>query len=288
MAATKGFIAGAFHAQIARRSTAGYPMGSLATPDAPANGSVYHAYKIKGFAGVDAPQITREIAIRRGGQKTLGQKSLGVSSYGTFNLTLSDFDEAFHNMVSGATIDSTLATAVNITSLNAGKATLPQFVLIINAGFQDDSGADVFLNIIYHNVTIAPTIPSVTQAGGENPNALVYTVTPSLSTRAGWGSLFSATSLALEDNSDMVSFVRSTYPMALTTYIDDNAATSFVVGYRPTSSDNAGVDNIFLTAGVDSSANVSGFSTTTGATTHTAAAAASIWTVLYQTQFISI
>jgi len=284
----KGFIAGGFHAQIAMRNSAGYPMGDDPTPNTVANGDIKHAYKIKGFVSVDAPAITRETAVRRAGQKVLGTKQLGTSNIAPFNLTLSDFDQTFHNLVSGATADTTLATNMLVTSFNSQKATLPQCILIINAGFQDDNGLDCFENIFYHNVTISPTVPTVSQSGGENPNALVYTVTPTTSLRAGWGSLFTATTLALEENADIVSFIRSADPLALTTYIDDGVDTSIPVGYRPTSSDHAGADNIFLKNGVTSHAQVSGFSTTTGATTHTAGTAGDIWTICYQTQFISI
>lgn len=283
-----GFIAGAYHAQIAMRNTAGYGIGSNPTPNTVVNGTVYHAYYVKGFAGVDAPAITRETATRRAGQTVKGTKQLGVSAIAPFNLTLSDFDQTFHNLVSGVTADTTLATNMSISSLNVNKATLPQLILIINAGFQDDDGLDCFENIFYHNVTISPAVPTVTQAGGENPNPLVYTVTPTTSTRAGWGSLFSATTLALQNNSDIVSFIRSLYPLALSTYIDDGADTSIAVGYRPVSSDHAGADNIFLTNGVTSHTDVSGFSTTTGATTHTAANAGDVWSICYQTEYTPI
>lgn len=286
--AVKGFIAGAFHAQIAMRNSSGYPMGSDPTPNTVANADVKHAYKIKGFYSVDAPAITRETAVRRAGQKVLGTKQLGVSNIAPFNLTLSDFDQTFHNLVSGATTDTTLATNMLVTSFNSQKATLPQCILIINAGFQDDNGLDCFENIFYHNVTISPAVPTVNQSGGENPNAFVYTVTPTTSLRAGWGSLFTATTLALEENADIVSFIRSASPLSLTTYIDDGAATTVSVGYRPVSSEHAGADNIFLKNGVQNHTGVSAFSTTTGATTHTAGSAADIWCITYQTDFISI
>lgn len=286
--ADKGMVAGAFYAQIALRNSSGYPMGQDTTPNTVSNGDVKHAYKIKGFVSVDAPQIQTEIAIRKGGQKVLGQRALGVSSFGSFTLTLSDYDETFHNIISGATIDTTLASNWATTSFNALKATRPQLILLVTAGIQNDSGVDQFLHMWWHNVTIQPVVPGVTQSGGDNPNALAYTVTPSTSLRAGWGSLFSATTLALEDNSDIVSFQRTDTPISFSTYIDDGAATSTAVFYRPLTSENAGADNVFLKNGVPNHTGVSDFNTTTGATTHTAGTGGDIWTIIYGTNFVPV
>lgn len=161
-------------------------------------------------------------------------------------------------------------------------------MLLLTMGFQSVAGVDQYLTWIYNNVQITNAIPGVSQGDGVNPNPLAFTVIPRSSTRTALGYLYSATGLTVYNNSDIAVGLRYTSPFSITTYIDDNAATSFATGYRPVSSDHAGAVNFFTTNGVTSHANVSGFSTTTGATTHTASTAADIWVATYATDFVTI
>lgn len=288
MPATSGMIAGAYHAQVAFRNSSGYPMGTDTTPDAVSNGAVTHFYKLRDLVSCTAPAVTREVAIERGGQTVKGQRQLGVSDFGSFEMVLSAFDEQFHAYCSGAALDTTLASSRVIGAFNSGNAALPQLMLLLTIGFQTLAGVDEFITYCYPSVTIAPVIPSGSQEGGVNPNPNTYVVVPTRSTRTCFGSLLSATTLAVSDNSDIFQWYRGAYPISISTYIDDGSATSFVVGYRPVNSEHAGAVNIFTKNGVTNHANVSGFSTTTGATTHTAGTAADVWVATYETNFVAI
>ncbi len=286
--ASAGMIAGAYRAQICFRDSNGYPKGQDSTPDAVTNGATMSPYLIPGFVEVGAPTPTRQIAQRRAGQTVTGQKALGVSDLGNFPLTLSDYDETFNAMIGESSVDVSLATEVAMSAPNALNPDPPGMILLLSMGFQTVAGVDQYLTYIYNNVQITNTIPGVTQADGVNPNPLQYTVIVRSSPRTALGYLYSATGLAVYNNTDIAVCLRYTSPFSITTYIDDASATSFVTGYRPVSADHAGAVNYFTKNGATSHANVSGFSTTTGATTHTAGSAADIWVATYATDFVAI
>jgi hypothetical protein len=286
--ATAGHIAGFYHAQIAFRSSTGYPMGVDSTPDVIVAAETKHAYKLTGPVEVTAPQVTREIATFRGGQVILGQRAMGVSDFGTFDMTLSAFDEVFNAYVGGSTVDVSTTTDLAQYAPNSLNPALPQFFLLLTMGFQDTSGTNKYVTYVYPNVQISPAVTGATQDGGENPGAVTYTVTPSASTRAASGHLFSAMGMTVTDNKEIVYAIRYNYPVSITTYIQETAATSFTLGYRPISDEHAGAINSFTTNGATTHSNVSAVNVATGAVTITAATASDIWVALYPTSFTAI
>lgn len=284
-----GHLAGFYSAQLAFRSSAGYPMGVDSTPDSVSNGDIKSALKLTGTVSATAPSPTRELATFRGGQSILGQRALGTSDFGSFELTLSAYDESLVSYITKTAVESTkFGTSNTGTAHNVLNANIPQFHLILSTGFTDTTGTNKFINWFYPNVQIYPPGMAITQDGGVNPNPQAFTVVPSTSTRTTHGYLFSATSFGLQGNADVAYYVVSTYQLAVTTYIDDGSATSFAVGYRPATSDNDNSINVFTKNGTDNAANVAAFSTTTGATTHTAGSAADIWVATYGTEFVSV
>lgn len=283
--ATQGHISGFYHAQIAFRNSNGYPMGNDPTPNTVSNGDTKHAYKLTGPVEATAPAPTREIATFRGGQKILGQRATGVSDFGTFEVTLSAYDETFNAYISGSTVDVTTASELAFSAPNSLNPDPPQLFLLLTAGIQRTDGTNEYITWIYPNVQIYPAQAGMTQAGGENPNALTYTVVPTTSTRSASGELFSGMSLSLEDDKETVYAVRYSSPISLTTYIQDTDATSFTLGYAPVSDAADGSVNVFTTNGSDAASDVSGVNTSTGAVTISAATAGDIWVALYPTNF---
>ena len=55
----------------------------------------------------------------------------------------------------------------------------------------------------------------------------------------------------------------------------------------PSTSDVAGTRNVYTKNGVDNKSNISAFSVTTAATTHTAGTAGDVWVISYTTAFVS-
>ena len=288
MAAITGFLAGNFHALVARRDSNGYPMGTLSTPDSPSTDTTYNPLKIH-VASATVPEFERITAKFQHGQKIAGQRDLGVGDFGTFTIELASYSETFNSMIGGSAVDESTASGRNFTAPNSGNASLNQLFLTLCIGLQDDSGTNMFANIHWNNVQIAQVIPNADQSGGVNPASLTYTVTPSQSTRTVMGLLYSATSLAVQDDKDVCVIDINTYPVAFATYISSGVETAFAaVTWKPTGSDIDGSINTWTDEGVEDSANVSAFSTTTGVATATAADSGDRRVVTYPTQFVSV
>jgi hypothetical protein len=286
MAPTDGHFSGAYEALWIRRDSNGYPKGISTTPDAVSNGSTHHAYRLPGLVQATAPGVTRGRVSWRGGMKHRGSRGTGLEDFGDFQITVAGFDETFHSLVTGSVADATNGGSNNvIIAPNSNLADKPQGFLILTRGFQTRSGANKYMHWMYNNVTLDPIDPEFNQNSGENPQPVVYQVVPSQSQRTVFGLPLSALSVAVEDASDYYIMYRTDERISVTTYIDDNSATSFSTQYLPVSDDHAGVTNVWTTAGSVSHANVSGYSTSTGATTHTAASAGAIWVVVYGTRY---
>jgi hypothetical protein len=288
MAPDKGMIAGAFHGWVARRTSTGFPMGVLATPEAPVAGSTYNAYRIVGYVENTAPEATIEEATRVAGQSVKGKRQLGISDLGSLTLTLSDYDESFHAMVTDSLVDETTMTDWPTTSPNFNLASRPQLILCMTTGFQTDSGDNQYANYLYHNVQIAPVIPGGSQSGGVNPNPMVYTVTPSKSSRTGLGRLYSAAALNVVDDSDIMQVIRTQAPIFVTTFIKDAADTTIQLPYLPTSSGATGAAGNSIVDDVGATLAVTSVVTTTGIVTLAAAGVSGHKVVVgFQTDYVT-
>lgn len=286
---TAGHIAGFYHAQFSLRSSAGYPVGTVADPETIANGTTSHAHKLIAPVETTAFTVTREAATFRGGQKVLGRYDLGVSDVGSFDITLSAFDETFHTLITGSARDTTIASANSVTTPNINKTSPPQGMLLLTLGYQTTAGVNKYITYGYHNVQITEAeAGAASQAGGENPNPLRYTVTVSSAERTFFGMLYSATTLGATDNADFYARYITAAPVGLTYFKADASDTEFILGYRPVASEHAGARNVFTEDGVSAHASVSGVSTTTGAVTISSATGGEEWVSVYETNFVAI
>lgn len=259
----------------------GYPMGSLSTPDSPVNGTVYDPVHLRGGVSMSFPESTVQQVQRLNEQTVKGKAYLGVSDLGEISLVLSDFDEEFHAAITGSSKDTSTVSGWSMTAPNANQIVFPSMMVGANTKYMAEDGNTYWLTIIYNDVEIKRGLPQATQNDGDNPNNLEFTLVPKATTRTPLGYLYSGTGLGVQSDSDIGLFIIDDDPILLSTYVDDNSATSATVGYKPASSAVDGSENSFTTNGSDSSANVSAFSTSTGATTHTAAAAGAIWVIGY-------
>lgn len=284
-----GHIAGFYHAQFILRNSSGYPVGTVADPETIANGTEMHAYKL--IAPVEATALTfpRDAATFRGGQQILGRMQLGVTDVSSFDITLSAHDDTFNALISGSSVDSTIASSNTVTTPNINKADPPQGMLLLTLGYQTTTGTNKHITYAYHNVQIAESAAGAgSQAGGENPNPARYTVTVSASTRTFFGLPYSATTLGAENNSDFYVKYVTAKPISVTTFKADTSDTSFILGYRPFISEHAGARNVFTKNGAQGHTDVSGVDTSTGAITIASATAADMWVAVYETEFVSI
>jgi len=272
---TSFLVARSYLLQIVTLNTAGYPIGYFATPNAPVNGTVYPSYIVPSVVSYTPGQPSYEEVNSFGGETLRGRRDLGVTDYGTGQITLSEYDETVNKLAGGSAIDTTLATGLSITAPNSNLKTQPRLGLIFTAGASPADSAENFINILISNVTLRRAYFGSNQGTGRNPNNLTYDVIMSTSTRTLLGSLLSATALALANNTDTEIRIYSPAPLVISTYIDDGSATTRLLPYTPYSVEHAGALNIFTKLGVSSHAAVSGISGKT--VTFTAGSAADIW-----------
>lgn len=290
MAAKKWGNAGAFELLAWTVNSNGYPMGDLATPDSPVNGTTYHAYRARSFVGLTVPTPTRSLASFFGGQRFLGQIDLGINDLGTGELTLSKFEEAFVEMIANTNLDEATVAAWAMISPNENEPNLPAIGLLGSTKIRMDDGALSYAHVVLPNVQIRPAPVSIGIGDGQNPNNLVYGLVPSLATRTHIGALFSATAMQVYNDEAVSYVVRYNGRFHLTTHIKDatmaSSGASFILGYRPTSS-ATGSPNAFRDNGLTEVPTT--VSTTTGAVAIAAGGAAGdIINATYPTNFVAI
>ncbi len=291
------FINGAYDIQIAVLDDAGYAMGQLVTPNAPANGTTYPAYRLTHLVEVTAVSPSRELATDRGGQRIRGQSDLGMSDLGTFTMTLSDYDATFEAIIAGMSVNTTTLPGVTQSGPNFSLAKLPRLCMIASFGAnsRDVSNYDarLYQTVIFPSIQIAPVGAQSSQNGGVNPNARQYTITPSLTTTAMNGMAWNEAAPAgfgmdYANDEAMIHYLNGTYRYMLTTFIGNGTEDEVTLPYRPVSSTATALSpNIITLAG--SAVAPTSINTTTGVVVLSAAPTAGAKVVaLVPTNFTAI
>lgn len=290
LSAANGMIAGFYSAWIAFRDNNGYPVGTCVTPNSPTVNTAYHAYRLKYPVQVNALSNSIAMATRKGGQRVRGHRYLPPDDTGSFTITLDGKDEQADAYMRGYTLDLAYNTSMAIGASNAYLTSPPRFVLGMSMGFTDtDNATDYFITQIWNNVVFTkPFGEGATQSSGTNPNTLEWTVTPDPSARIGFGALYTATSLAVVEGTDLFVAIRDQYELTLTSYIANGSATTFTTGYRSMSSDNTGAaGNVILKAGVITAVTSVATGSTKLVTLTGAGSSADHWDILYPTQYVA-
>jgi hypothetical protein len=292
LTADPGIILGAFHVQVMKRDANGYAKGILADPDTVVANTTSSALHIGSLDAFTAPNPTTEFGTGRGGQKLIGSMALGISSFGTPSITLAAFDETLNAFIKGTTADVTTITGWAMNAANSSQQIFPQLITIVTGKFLNtDTLGEFYLNWVFHNCQwVSASGPNTSQAGGVNPNPLTYNLNLSLSTRNITGKVFSSsTGMSVVDGTDTWTLIRTTWPLAVTTWVANGAATTFILGYRPVYSTvtTGTVDNSFTINGVATAP--TSVSTTTGVVTVAGAGTTGdIHEAVYQTKFVAI
>jgi hypothetical protein len=267
-------------------------MGQETDPDTVVDGTTTHAYLLENVIDFVPSAPTYPVVTDFGGQNVRSKTVLPASEFGTPTFSLSERDEEFESLfVKDNLIDSTYNTGRTITGGNFNQDTFPRTIVRFHIR---RTNAVTFLTewsvYTYLNAQIRLTGEAgAAQVTGDatNPNPFTYSLDLSTSLRDVTGTLLSAMTLGLTGNIDAVTHHVASNPIHTTTYVDDNSAPSFILGYRPISTDATGaVENNVSTNGTQSS--VTSIATTTGVVTRTATGASDIVVVDYETNFIAI
>lgn len=290
----KQFIYAPSYVQVMRRSSAGYPMGQLTSPDSPANDTTTHAYLMKNVISFQGSEPSRVIATDLGGQKIRAQVDMGIESFGSGTLTLSERDDVFEALVLGGAVDASTPSGWRQSGSNVNQVVLPALFLVITTKAQviDDTTtpptiSPKWTHFVFPNCQISKGASSAAQGGGANPNPLTYTITPNISYRDLTGRPFSATAMSLTDDSDLSYVIQSNNPLGITTYTA-NAANpeTFTLGYRPLTAHGVTTDKLLTQNGVADT--IVSLSTSTGVLTTATGTAGDIFVIVYETVYQAI
>lgn len=277
--------------QIVFRDTNGYPQGQDTSPDTKSVPQTDHAYVVNGVMSLDPGTPVYPRVTNHGGGAVINKTPVSANDYGTPTFQLSQRDETLESFLSASTLDLTTNTARALRGDNVTRTNFPTFIVVMGMYVTLESGAEHWDHYIFPKCTIVKSV----EAGGSqitgdvtNPNPLTYALDLSLSTRDATGMLLSASTRTLNGNQDARLYTRAASRLAYTTWTADGSATTFVLGYRPTSSSATGsANNNVAKNGVITT--VTSISTTTGVVTVTAAGnSGDIYVVEYETDFVAI
>jgi hypothetical protein len=277
--------------QVFRVDENGYPMGTLTDPDAPAVPTTTHAYVVPGYVTATPGAREDEVATDQADGTNYGDITMGITSYGAVELTLSQRDEAFFNLIAGSTSDTATSSGMYITSANNTSITPRLFGMIITDRVRDEkTGLPQYEHKVYNKGTFTVTQEAEgNQGGGVNPSTLTVSFKPQPSERfAATGQLYADMDLTVDEDRDTHSIIRSTYQITLTTFVKDGVATTFTTFYKPAvAAATVGGVNIYSSEGVQAA--LTSLATTTGLATMTAPGTSGhIAVLLYVTNFVEV
>jgi hypothetical protein len=289
MAKSAGEIhnAGMYHVSIGRINSSFKHRGAAADPETIADGTTLNAIHAAWADNLVPAQPTTKVAKSEGGQQPGPSIILGVSDNGDATLTFALENETLSALIEGITIDTSTVSDWLMTGPNPQLDTFYNYIVIISSKVVGDGIAQHWMNKIYLNAQLKITeYPGASQADGTNNHMITITITPDNSTRTAWGALLSTTSNAFTDNKTPYVQYRTDAPLTLTTYIASATDTTFVLGYRPLSTDVAAVSQVFAKDGVTT--NPTSVVVATATVTIPSAAASEEWIALYETNFEAV
>jgi hypothetical protein len=280
---------------VGKITSAGYAAGQVANPESVTPPTVSGALVLPTIIDSSGVSVTRSVYTERSGGVIRQNIDGGVESVTPVTVNFGRFSSAL------AALSSNVATA-NVDTVgtvgtikHGGYDIAPEdlnnvFVGILHQASRYASGsftAGVWTLKLYGNCQLSPNDYGTNQSTGENPFPAQWTATPSKTTKAPWGQLWSALSLGYGNNETFMHPMTSTYPLHIATAWVDGIVTTFTLPYLPLNSDAAITGrNIITKNGVRTA--VTSVNTTTGVVTiASAGSSGDIWVVVYETNFVA-
>lgn len=228
----RGTPVGVRYAQYGLVGTNGFGYGTVG--ESAAVNTTMSAKLLRYPKNATLPQPQRVITPITGGDRFLGQVMFGPNDFGSFPLVLANWDAEFSALATASVADQTTNSRWTRTSDNLDETDLPQMFLILATLFQsrddDSDGVNYWANWIIPRCQIAPQNPGAQyQAAAE----VTYTVTPTYSKYEPTGLPLSGTGMGLANDRALATCIITNKPLALTNYLANGVATTFVLGFRP-------------------------------------------------------
>jgi hypothetical protein len=218
----------------------GYPIGieadgTIPDPNDADPGTAYHALVLPGYISATPPVRELVTATDQADGTNYGDIDMGISSYGIVDITLSQRYEPFFQMASGVTPNTSISSALRISSSNNTSLTQRKMGLIVTDRVRDEAtNTTLYEHTVYNVGTFSVTQRAEgNQSGGVNPSPLKVAFKPLPSERLSFlGMLYSALDLNVDEDVDTDSPITSPYEFTLTTFIKDGVATTFSTKYK--------------------------------------------------------
>ncbi len=279
--------------QIMFRNANGYPMGQDTLPDVKSTPQTDHAYLVNGVISVDPGTPVYPKVTNHGSGLIINKTPVSSSDYGTPTFQLSQRDETLEAFISASTLDLATNTARALRGDNVTRTDFPGFMVVMGMLVTLENGTEHWDHYVFPKCTITKQNEAAAgQITGDvtNPNPLTYALDLSIATRDVTGMLLSASTRALNGNQDARLFTRAANRLAYTTFTADGVETSYILGYRPTSTDATGAanNNIALAGVQQAVTSVTAATAVVDITSPGAGSDADIYTTEYETDFEAV
>lgn len=282
----RGSVVGLATAQAWKVGSDGYAYGTAG--EGAANDTTTHALLLRNPQSAQLPTPTRVVTPLTGGNRWLGQVMFGISEVGSFPLVLEDLDLEFQAMAGASAMDTTTNARWRRGAENLNLPDLPQLGLMLSTIYQSredgSDGVNLYVNYIIPRCQIQ--VP-LSQMAYQAENPVTCTVSPTMSSKEPTGKAL--TPMGLNQDKAVMYVIVTPKPLALTTYIGDGTETTFILGYKPSSSVVTlnNTPNEFARNGVLQA--LTSVNTSTAVATMAAAGAAGDKNIcLYETDFLAV
>lgn len=279
------------YVQLFRYNDNGEPIGDL-DPDNLTPGETGHAYFVTGVTGVEFDDSEMDEIEFYDGSEYQGSVDGGIIKAGNATLTLNTIDANLNELLFGVNVDTTDITNVTASSYGFTKDVTYQIGAILSSFAHVRKPVASLGKIKWHCVFIPKCtaritkVPSMNQEAGRNP--VTYTLRLSIQkTSMNEQGIAYGTNQGFGGNKEFITWKNADAPFALTSFVEDGAATGYTTAYLPTTSEvtSGKTTHRFVQDGVVTAP--TSFSTSTGDVVITPGSSGDIASVLYQTNFVT-
>lgn len=211
-------------------------------------GTLLSPYVVRFAQGAEIGMPDRTVVDFTGGDIWTGSYIYGITSLGTFEMTLSTVEADLVALLSSSVADNVTNERQTIFSDNIMLATPPQAWMMIVFRLQSkeagQKGANKFLTTILPRTWVTPKgisgAPSFQAQGTYG-----YTLVPTVGDRFPWGLPFACTSMNLAEDESPVIYMITDYPVHTVGYIANEGAAdeTITLPFRPIGNDISSPDS---------------------------------------------
>lgn len=233
----KGNPHGLVYAQVALMGTNGRSYGVAGSSQSV--NTISAAYLIKDPLSGELPIPDRTTIDFTGGDKWLGAYQYGITSLGSFTLATAALDATLIALVTGSNVDQVTNQLWTIYSEDILRERLPQVCVLLTFRLQSretgTDGGDYYITYIIPRAWMAPKGTSGAP-GFQSKGQYSFQITPTTGDKFPHGLAF-GTNQNWQDNKAPIFAIISDNPIALADYVGNGVATSFILPYKPLSTD---------------------------------------------------